>query len=117
MRLERKWRNPSSFRLLLLTEFLYFFELASDAASSACEFLLFHFDFFLVPRTGPLLRSCNLTFEELNVERLVLNLAQMKHASPLSQKSDLFLGRSIFPPLLKQDFDWATGGVVEASVD
>lgn len=99
MRLERKWRTSSSFGLLLLLpEFLYLLELASDAASSACEFLLFHFDFFLVPKTGPLLRSRNLTFKELNVERLVLSLAQMKHAFPLSQKSDLFLGRSIFPP-------------------
>lgn len=59
-------------------------------------------------------------FEELNVERLVLSLAQMKHASPLSQKFDLFLGCSIPPPprpLLKQVFDWATGGVVEISLD
>lgn len=64
MRLERKWRNSSSFGLLLLllllTESLHFLELASDAAL-ACEFLLFHFNFFLVPRTGPLLRSHNLT--------------------------------------------------------
>lgn len=55
--------------------------------------------------------------EELNVERPVLSLAQMKHASPLSQKSDPFLGRSIFPPLLKQVFDWATGGMVETNLD
>lgn len=65
MRLERKWRNSSSFGLLLLlllllTESLHFLELASDAAL-ACEFLLFHFNFFLVPRTGSLLRSHNLT--------------------------------------------------------
>lgn len=65
MRLEWKWRNSSSFGLLLLlllllTESLHFLELASDAAL-ACEFLLFHFNFFLVPRTGPLLRSHNLT--------------------------------------------------------
>lgn len=64
MRLERKWRNSSSFGLLLLllllTESLHFLELASDAAL-ACEFLLFHFNFFLVPRTGLLLRSHNLT--------------------------------------------------------
>lgn len=65
MRLERKWRNSSSFGLLLLlllllTESLHFLERASDAAL-ACEFLLFHFNFFLVPRTGPLLRSHNLT--------------------------------------------------------
>lgn len=52
MRLERKWRTSHSFGLLLLlllTEFLHFLELASDAAL-ACEFLLIHFDFFLVPR-------------------------------------------------------------------
>lgn len=53
MRLERKWRNSSSFGLLLLlllllTESLHFLELASDAAL-ACEFLLFHFNFFLCP--------------------------------------------------------------------
>lgn len=64
MRLERKWRNSSSFGLLLLllllTESPHFLERASDAAL-ACEFLLFHFNFFLVARTGPLLRSHNLT--------------------------------------------------------
>lgn len=105
MRLERKWRTSSSFGLLLLLpEFLSLLELASDAASSACEFLLFHFDFFLVPKTGPILRSHNLTFKELNIERLVLSLAQMKHASPLSQKSDLFWDVAFFFPLAEASF-------------
>lgn len=122
MRLERKWRTSSSFGLLplLLTEFLHFLELASDAAL-ACEFPLFHLDFFLVPRTGTSSQKLQFNFKELNVERLVLSLAQMKHASPLSQKFDQFLGCSIptppRPPLLKQVFDWATGGVVEISLD
>lgn len=119
LRPDQSWRNPRTFGVLL-TECLRFPELASDAAL-AWEFLLFHFHSFLVPRTGPFLRSRNLICEELSGERLVLTqgtkLSPNEHASPLSRKSGMFLGCSVFSLLLKQVFDWATGIAVETNLD
>lgn len=54
--------------------------------------------FLFGAQDGTSSQKSQFNFEELNVERLVLSLAQMKHASPLSQKFDLFLGCSIPPP-------------------